>query len=94
VDGTSTYNVLGLDLAVEGNFGQLVAFLAALENRATSTTRIGNFTLEDGGEQEILNLELLTYAQSPAAEPTPPEGGGSAGEGTDAATTGEEAAGQ
>lgn len=94
VDGASAYNVLGLDLDVEGNFGQLVAFLAALENSATSTTRIGSFTLEDKGEEKTLNLELLTYAQSPAAESTPPEGDGSAGEGTEATTTGEEAPSQ
>jgi hypothetical protein len=94
VDEGSAYNVLGLDLDVEGNFGQLVAFLAALENSATSTTRIGSFTLEDKGGQNTLNLELLTYAQSPAAEPTPADGEGSAGEGTDATTTGEEAPSQ
>ncbi len=94
VDGENTYDVLGLDLAVEGDFGQLVDFLAALENRATSTTRIGSFTLEDKGERKVLNLELLTYAQPPAAEPTPSEGDGSASAGSGATTTSEEATGQ
>jgi len=79
-DEANTYSVLGFNLEVEGDFGQLVAFLAALESGAIGASKTGAFSLEgeDGGY--TLSLEVLTYARSaadaaPAAEtPESPSG--------------------
>lgn len=82
---------LSFDLQVEGDFGHLVAFLEALEEGATSTTRAGAFVLQEGDGQWVLDLELMTYARSPTAEALSPEDESTTAEGTEAISDGEEA---
>ncbi len=82
---------LSFDLQVEGDFGHLVAFLEALEEGATSTTRIGTFALQEGDGQWVLDLELMAYARSPTAEAPSPEDESTTAEGTEASSDGEEA---
>jgi len=65
---TLTYNV-----EVEGKFGQLMAFLEALEEGEISTTRISTFSLQEAEGWYLLDLELVAYARSTALEATPPE---------------------
>lgn len=69
----SSYRVLGFDLEVEGTFEQLVTFLAAIEEGATSTSRIGAFSLQQSEGRHILSLEVLSYARSGPAGVSAPE---------------------
>ncbi len=82
---------LSFDLEVEGDFGQLVAFLEALESGATSTTRVGTFALQEGDGRYALSLELVSYARSPIEEPSSPEDETQAGGEAEAISDGEEA---
>ncbi|MCH8919197.1 MAG: hypothetical protein IIA23_00615 [Chloroflexi bacterium] len=69
----NSYRVLGFDLEVEGTFEQLVAFLAAIEEGATSTSRIGVFSLQESEGRHVLSLEVLSYARSAPAGVSAPE---------------------
>ena len=60
----SAYRVLGFDLEVEGTFEQLVTFLAAVEEGATSTSRIGAFSLQESDGRQLVSLEFLSYARA------------------------------
>ncbi len=64
---------LSFNLKAEGDFGQLVAFLEALEGGATSTTRVSTFALQERDGRYALSLELVSYGRSPIEEPLSPE---------------------
>ncbi len=83
--------ILSFDLEAEGDFGQLVAFLEALEGGATSTTRVSTFALQEGDGRYALSLELVSYARSPIEEPSSPEDETQAGGEAEAISDGEEA---
>jgi hypothetical protein len=93
-DEAGAYSVLASNLEVEGDFGELVAFVKALEERASGATKIGTFALQDVGGQQVLALELLSYARSPTAEPSSPKDESSTSEGTESTSGGEEAVSQ
>ncbi len=82
---------LSFDLEAEGDFGRLVAFLAALEEGAASTAVISSFALQEGDGQYILDLELVAYARSATAEASSPEQEGTTSESTEAISDSEEA---
>jgi hypothetical protein len=93
-DEAGAYSVLSSNLEVEGDFGQLVAFVEALEEGASGATKIGTFALQDVDGQQVLALELLSYARSATAESDSPEDESSTGGGTEATSEGEEAVSQ
>jgi hypothetical protein len=72
-DEENAYSVLGFNLEVEGDFGQLVAFLAALESGAIGASKTGAFSLEGEEGRYTLNLEVLTYARSAVDVASAPE---------------------
>ena len=69
----NSYRVLSFDLEVEGTFEQLVTFLAAIEEGATSTSRPGTYSLRRSEGQHILSLEVLSYARSAPSDVAAPE---------------------
>lgn len=75
---------LSFNLDADGDFDQLVAFLTALEEGATSTMRISTFALQEGDGWWVLGLELIAYARSSTAESSSPEDESSTGEEGDA----------
>jgi hypothetical protein len=89
---TSAYRVLGFNLEVKGTFEQLVTFLVAIDEGATSTSRIGAFSLQESEGRHVLNLEVLSYARlapDGASAPETPEDPSSPT--TDAPNNGEDA---
>jgi hypothetical protein len=82
---TLTYNV-----EAEGDFGQLMAFLAALEEGKTSTTRISAFTLQEADGRYLLDFELIAHARSTASEASSPEEESTADEGAEGISDGQE----
>lgn len=64
LDEAGAYKAIDLHLDIEGDFGQLVAFLAALEEGAVSTFKTGAFSLQEVDGRHVLNLQVLTYARS------------------------------
>lgn len=72
---STTESTLTYDVEVEGDLGQLTAFLEALVEGETSTTKIGAFTLEEGDGRYLLDLELVAHARSTALEASSPEQG-------------------
>lgn len=72
-DEASAYSVLGFNIEVEGDPGQLVTFLAALESGVIGASKTGAFSLEEEDGRYTLNLEVLTYARSAAGEGSAPE---------------------
>jgi hypothetical protein len=72
-DEAGEYSVLGINLEMEGETSQLIAFLAALESGVIGASKIGAFSLEGDEGRYMLNLEVLTYARSAAAEGSAPE---------------------
>ena len=69
----SAYRVLGFNLEVEGTFKQLVTFLAAIEEGAMSTSRTGAFSFQHSEGQQVLSLEVLSYARSAPGGVSAPE---------------------
>ncbi len=91
-DEEKVYTVFGFGLEVEGNAGQIVAFLAALENGSIGASKTGAFSLEGGGELYTMKLEVLTYAKSVVEPASAPEGvEGPSGPATEPAPDGESA---
>ncbi len=82
---------LTYDMGVEGDFGQLMTFLEALEKGETSTTRISAFTLQDADGRYLLDFELIAHARSTASEASSPEEESTADEEPDAISDGQEA---
>jgi hypothetical protein len=64
---------LTYDVEVAGDFGQLTAFLEALEEGETSTIRVSTFSLEEADGRYLMDLELIAYARSTALETVAPE---------------------
>ena len=90
-DEATVYRGLGFNLEVEGDFGQLVAFLAALESGSIGASKTGAFSLEGEDGRYTLNLEVLTYARSAADAASAPESPESpAGPATEPAGDGED----
>ncbi len=79
-DESSTQTTLTYNVEVEGKFGQLTAFLEALEEGETSATRISTFTLQEADGRYLLDLELVAYARSTALEASSPEQGSAEGQ--------------
>jgi len=69
----SAYRVLGFELEVEGTFEQLATFLAAIEEGAASTSRIGAFSLQESEGRHFLSLEVLSYTRAAPDRFSPPE---------------------
>ena len=78
-DESSTQTTLTYNVEVEGDFGQLAAFLEALEEDEASTARISTFTLQEAEGWYLLDLELVAYARSTALEASSPEQGSTEG---------------
>jgi hypothetical protein len=70
---------LTYDVEVAGDFGQLTAFLEALEEGETSTIRVSTFSLEEADGRYLMDLELIAYARSTALEESSPEQGSADG---------------
>ncbi len=77
-------------MEVEGDFGQLMTFLEALEKGETSTTRISAFSLQEADSRYLLDFELIAHARSTASEASSPEEQSTADEGPDAISDGQE----
>lgn len=77
---SSTQTTLTYNVEVEGDLGQLMAFLEALEEGESSTTRVSTFSLEETGGQYLLDFELVAYARSIALEAASPEQGSAEGQ--------------
>lgn len=69
----SGYSSLGFDFEVVGTFEQLVAFLAAIEDEAGSTSTIGDYSLQEAPGGQVLRLEVLSYTRSAVEEADAPE---------------------
>jgi hypothetical protein len=76
---SGTETALTYDVEVEGDFGQLTAFLEALEEGETSTIRVSTFSLEEADGRYLMDLELIAYARSTALETAAPEQGSADG---------------
>lgn len=87
----SAYRVLGFNLEVEGTFEQLVAFLAAIEEGAASTSSLGAFSLQRSEGRQVLSLEVLTYARSATDNVAPQVPASSPGPTAEMPTDGEDA---
>jgi hypothetical protein len=83
---SGTETTITYDVEVEGDLGQLTAFIEALEQDESSTTRISTFSFEEAGGQYLLYLELVAYARSTALEASSSEDGGAEGQAANPAT--------
>lgn len=81
---------LTFDLEVAGDLGHLVQFVEALGLGTTSTTTVSNVRLQEVAGAYVLDIEVVAHERSPAMESSSPEDGSTAGEGTEAASGGEE----
>ncbi len=90
-EGTGDPRTLAYDMEVEGDFGQLMTFLEALEKGETSTTRISAFTLQQADGRYLLDFELIARARSTASEGSSPEEDSTADEGAEPSSDGQEA---
>jgi hypothetical protein len=79
-DESSTETTITYDVEVEGDLGQLMAFLEALEGGDSSTTKISTFSLEEAEGRYLLDFELVAYARSTASEAASPEQGSAEGQ--------------
>ena len=93
-EDTSDGETLTFDLQVEGDFGQLIAFLEALEEGATSATRVSSFVAEEAAGRYVVDLELLAFARSTRSEASAAEDESPTGEETEATSDGEETPGE
>ena len=93
-EDTSDGETLTFDLQVEGDFGQLIAFFEALEEGATSTTRISTFAAEETAGRYLVDLELLAFARATTSEASSAEDESPTDEGTEANSDGEETPGE
>lgn len=90
-EGTGGRGTLTYDMEMEGDFGQLMAFLETLEKGETSTTRISAFTLQEAEGRYLLDFKLVAHARSTASEGSSPEEDSTADEGAEPSSDGQEA---
>ena len=89
----SNSETLTFDVQVAGDLGQLLAFLGALEQGATSTTRVSTFTLQGAPDADgwyLLDIELIAFARSTTSEASSPDEGSTPAEKAEAISDGEE----
>ena len=89
-EGTRGPRTLTYDFEVEGDFGQLMTFLEALEKGETSTTRISAFTLQEADGRYLLDFELIAHARSTISGASSSEQESAGDEGTEAGGDGQE----
>lgn len=89
-EGTRGPRTLTYDFEVEGDFGQLMTFLEALEKGETSTTRISAFTLQEADGRYLLDFKLIAHARSTISEASSSEQESAGDEGTEAGGDGQE----
>ncbi len=90
-EGTGGPGTLTYDMEMEGDFGQLMAFLETLEEGEISTTTIRIFTLQEAEGRYLLDFELIAHARSTASEGSSPEEDSTADEGAEPSSDGQEA---